>query len=162
MRQARKALAAPSPRPFPAQPDQYIERYSSEPGCKGADRLTLHSLRTTPASADTPSRSYRRLSVQVEATETSTLLDPDFREVGASGRLWSRAEMIRELPSDTADEDDAITVTDMHGVRLSGEIVLVTYISERCGRRARRSSLWRRSDRTWRVLYHQGTIVDGA
>lgn len=90
------------------------------------------------------------------------LLDPDFREVGASGRLWSRAEMIRELPSDAADEDDAITVTDMHGVRLSGEIVLVTYISERCGRRARRSSLWRRSDRTWRVLYHQGTIVDGA
>lgn len=90
------------------------------------------------------------------------LLDPDFREVGASGRIWTRPEMITALSADVADDEDGITVSDMYGVRLSEDVVLVTYMSKRSGRRVRRSSLWRRSESGWRVLYHQGTIVDDA
>ena len=45
---------------------------------------------------------------------------------------------------------------------LSPELVLLTYVSECDRRRARRMSLWRRSAGTWRVLYHQGTLLDAS
>jgi hypothetical protein len=37
--------------------------------------------------------------------------------------------------------------------------VLVTYVSERGERRARRSSVWRKTEDGWRVYFHQGTLI---
>lgn len=84
------------------------------------------------------------------------LLDPDFREVGVSGRCWARGEIISAL---AAEPGSRIDVADMEGAVLSDDLVLITYSSHRDGRRARRCSLWRRSGTVWRVLYHQGTVV---
>jgi hypothetical protein len=89
------------------------------------------------------------------------LLDPEFREVGASGRLWTRTAM-RAALADPEDGESPVQATDMHGQLLRPDLVLLTYLSDRAGRRARRSSLWRHSDARWRLLYHQGTPTDGA
>ncbi len=49
----------------------------------------------------------------------------------------------------------------MRGVLLAPDLVHLTYESVIAGRRARRSSLWRKGegDTGWRLYYHQGTPV---
>jgi hypothetical protein len=95
--------------------------------------------------------------VRGSADQLEELLDPDFEEIGKSGRLWSRGEMIAALVTDTDPEQHSINCSDMSGRAVGPGFVLLTYVTQVQGRRARRSSLWRQSTRGWRVLHHQGT-----
>jgi hypothetical protein len=95
--------------------------------------------------------------------EVERLLDPEFTEVGASGRRYTRAEMIAELhdhPGSSAD-GPRYEPSTMTGVLLAPGLVHLTYETRFEGRHARRSSLWRRRDGAtdWRMYYHQGTPV---
>ena len=107
-------------------------------------------------------RELALLSFQVRrsAHHVNELLDPEFREIGASGRLWTRAQMVAALADDPYDGEGAIGATQMAGAFVGPDVVLLTYVSNWQGRRARRSSLWRRSAGVWRLLHHQGTLVD--
>ena len=107
--------------------------------------------------------------VRSSAMALDELLDPEFTETGASGRRWTRAEILAELP----DEAEAgarpgspgphrIADHAMAGRRLAADVVMLTFETDHDGRRARRVSLWRRSGGRWRVLYHQGTLVPPA
>ena len=85
-------------------------------------------------------------------------LDAEFTEIGASGRLWTRAELIVAL----TEEDDVrepVPIVEVTGREVGPGLVLVTYLSDPEGRPARRSSLWRRSRGSWRLLHHQGTLL---
>lgn len=86
------------------------------------------------------------------------LLDPEFTEIGASGRLWARAQMIVALTEDEA-VPGPVPVVELTGRFAGPGLVLLTYLSDPDGRAARRSSLWRWSAGSWRVLHHQGTLV---
>jgi hypothetical protein len=97
--------------------------------------------------------------VRGSADQLEELLDPDFGEIGRSGRLWSRGEMIAALVADTDPEQHTINVSDMSGRKVGPGFVLLTYVTQVEGRRARRSSLWRLSRKGWRVLHHQGTPI---
>ncbi|MGV9525801.1 nuclear transport factor 2 family protein [Streptomyces cellulosae] len=96
-------------------------------------------------------------------SETLRLLDPEFVEVGASGRRYTYEEMVAELAEHpgSAEGGPVYEPSDIVGVLLAPGLVHLTY--ETCfeGRRARRSSLWRRRDEEtgWRMYYHQGTPV---
>jgi hypothetical protein len=85
------------------------------------------------------------------------LLDEDFREIGASGRLWNREETLEVLEAE--QDDELVAVADMEALQVADGVVLLTYVSDRAGRRARRSAIWRRVDGRWRLLHHQGTPV---
>lgn len=91
------------------------------------------------------------------------LLDPEFVEVGASGRRWSYEHMLAELPnmSGNSEEGPRYEPSEMSGVVLAPGLVHLTYETTIDGRRARRSSLWRkRSEESgWRMYYHQATPV---
>ena len=102
-------------------------------------------------------RESLRPEVRASAAALDRLLDPDFREIGASGRLWTRAAAIEAVP--TWEQTAPILDEDMEGRRLAGDLVLLTYVSDSDGRRARRSSLWRRSGGSWRMVFHQGTLL---
>lgn len=86
------------------------------------------------------------------------LIAPDFSEVGASGRVWDYAGMLGLLESQ-ADDDEEIEVTAVSGRRLAETIILVRWDSACQGRRARRTSLWRRDLEGWRLVHHQGTVL---
>lgn len=82
------------------------------------------------------------------------LLAPEFVEIGASGTRWSRAEIIESL----LDEDaGTIVVRGISARAIAEDVVLVAWSSEREGRRALRTSLWRREPSGWRLTHHQGT-----
>lgn len=90
------------------------------------------------------------------------LLDPEFVEIGASGRLWSRDAIIEMLVGGDDRVRAPLPTAEMTGRSAAPGVILLTYVSDPGGRAARRSSLWRRSGRSWRVLFHQGTRVSPA
>jgi hypothetical protein len=97
--------------------------------------------------------------VRASPSEVDALLDADYQEIGASGRLWTRASIIEALVEEPA-VGALVEASDMQGREVTPDLILLTYVTTRDGRRARRSSLWRRTDSTWRVLFHQGTPSD--
>ncbi|WP_018335510.1 DUF4440 domain-containing protein [Actinomycetospora chiangmaiensis] len=85
------------------------------------------------------------------------LIDPDFREYGASGRVWDRDAV---LGVEFGPDHEPLVVSDEAAVRLADDAVLVTYRTRRRERTVLRSSVWRREPGgPWRVLFHQGTPV---
>ncbi|MFI8823692.1 DUF4440 domain-containing protein [Streptomyces sp. NPDC053431] len=108
-------------------------------------------------------------AARVSAAEARDLLDPEFVEVGASGRRWTYEEMLAALPElDGATEDGPrYEPSAMRGVLLAPGLVHLTYETVIAGRRARRSSIWRARAHAgagadgagWRLWYHQATPV---
>lgn len=77
---------------------------------------------------------------------------PDFWEVGASGRRYSRDYVLAEL-------ERRWETADFHGRRLSHEVYLLTYTLFQGKRQTRRATIWQRTVAGWKILFHQGTIV---
>ncbi|MCM2575851.1 nuclear transport factor 2 family protein [Streptomyces meridianus] len=102
-------------------------------------------------------------AVRASRSAAEQLLDPDFVEVGKSGRRWKREEMLAELPAFETSRHTGprIEVSRMTGVQLAPGLVHLTYETVVGGARARRSSLWRKGDdgTGWRVYYHHATPV---
>lgn len=87
----------------------------------------------------------------------TTLLHPEFREIGTSGRLWDRNTIIAELTSDDAPRPGPLTASRMHGEQLCADLVQLLFDTESKGLRSHRSSLWRLTDDGWRLYFHQAT-----
>lgn len=105
-------------------------------------------------------------AVRLSRSAAEALLDPEFVEVGASGRRWTYEEMLAALPElDGGDVDGPrFEPSGMAGVVLGPGLVHLTYECVIGGARSRRSSLWRRveGEGSWRLYYHQGTPVPDA
>jgi hypothetical protein len=89
------------------------------------------------------------------------VMAPDYWEVGASGRRYSRDIILRTLKqSPPVDAASAGWQSSDYGLRRLGpEIYLFTYKLRQVERLSRRTTLWQMTGEGWRILYHQGTIV---
>ncbi|WP_234310793.1 MULTISPECIES: DUF4440 domain-containing protein [unclassified Streptomyces] len=87
----------------------------------------------------------------------AALLHPDFHEFGASGRHGGRAAVIAALAETTDLESPPVVTSRMRGVQLAPDLVHLTFDTECDGRRAHRSSLWRRTETGWLLYFHQAT-----
>ncbi|MFI6249144.1 DUF4440 domain-containing protein [Streptomyces sp. NPDC051016] len=91
------------------------------------------------------------------------LLDPEFVEVGASGRRFTHEQMLAQLPDKAGASKDGprYEPSGMTGVVLAPGLVLVTFDARLGDRRSRHSSLWRSQDGEtgWRMYYHHATVV---
>ena len=96
-------------------------------------------------------------AIRSDAGAVDALLAEDFAEIGQSGRLWSREEMLRSIASFNPSEGEPVPVTDMHSLLIAPQLVLLRYVSGATGVRVRRSSIWRLDGDRWRVVFHQGT-----
>ncbi|GMA41872.1 DUF4440 domain-containing protein [Mobilicoccus caccae] len=86
------------------------------------------------------------------------LLSSEFIEVGASGRRWELSTILDLLEQESGEPDTAeIGIDSLEARPLSKDLVQVFWDSTRDGRRARRTSLWRRAADGWEQIYHQGT-----
>ena len=85
------------------------------------------------------------------------LLHASFREIGKSGRLWTRDELIDVMTGSDAVELQSAVVTGEHVELVAPDLALLTYKLDANGERSRRSSLWRIADGRPRLVFHQGT-----
>lgn len=91
----------------------------------------------------------------------AAVMAPDYWEVGASGRRYSR-EFVLQMMGETppVDAQSVDWATSEHGLRaLSADTYLFTYTLRQHARVTRRATIWQQAPGGWRILYHQGTIV---
>src|SRR4051812_48468164 len=89
-------------------------------------------------------RAERRLldpAVRSDAAELGLLLDESFTEIGQSGRLWTRGEVLRELNASAALE--SVEISESEVTPLSADLYLLTYRLVVGQNASRRSSIWR-------------------
>ncbi len=88
----------------------------------------------------------------------------DFWEVGASGRRYARQFVFKVLDERKAKpEPDVWETSDFHCRKLADDVYLLTYTLLQDGTRlTRRSTIWQRAEDGWKIIYHQGTVVEGA
>ena len=96
-------------------------------------------------------------------SDWESMTSPDFWEVGASGTVYARADVLAVLDGRYADPDydpmEGLAVDDFAVRRLAGEAWLATYRLWQGDRLTRRSSIWRHEGGRWILLYHQGTVI---
>ncbi len=90
------------------------------------------------------------------------VLAPDFIEIGSSGHVWTRAEILEALHAEPPNT--SITIESFELVELAPDVLLATYDAIALGAdgapiRRRRSSIWVREDDRWQLSFNQGTPI---
>ncbi len=89
------------------------------------------------------------------------MMAPAFCEIGASGRLYTREFVLDLLTERHAQPHDDVWETSEFRCRpLAEEVYMLTYTLLQDGqRKTRRTTIWQRTLEGWKILFHQGTIV---
>ena len=86
---------------------------------------------------------------------------PDFWEVGATGRRYSREYIWSVLEKRWSElGDDPWETSAFHCRQVSPDTYLLTYTLLQEGRRSRRLTVWQKTSDGWQIVYHQGTVVE--
>ena len=94
------------------------------------------------------------------------LLCEEFEEIGSSGWITGREQVIAWLK--TKNRDERWEFTEFSVRILSPDLVLATYRATKAGqvdsvsKGSRRSSIWKRADNKWCMLFHQATRIADA
>jgi hypothetical protein len=106
---------------------------------------------------------FHRPELGTSRRDFENMMDASFWEVGASGRRYSREFILDTLENRLSQRVVDIWETQgFHCLEIAPENYLVTYTLLQGRRVTRRATLWRRSTTGWKILYHQGTLVDPA
>ncbi|WP_427016475.1 RNase H family protein [Pseudarthrobacter sp. P1] len=141
---ALPAAAAPFELPGHEQPDLFssLEEEFAPAGGTAVDAVVaLERELLTP-------------SVRADVSRVAVLLHPDFEEIGASGRMWTRDAVLASMDQGAAKAPSMdVLAVDL----LDPATALLTYRSTDHRGTALRSSLWRLLEGQWRLRFHQGT-----
>jgi hypothetical protein len=89
------------------------------------------------------------------------MTDVEFWEIGASGQRYEREFVLDRLESRPPNPAEANWLKrDFECREIATDNFLVTYTLIQGARITRRATLWRRTEAGWKVLYHQGTLVE--
>ncbi len=98
---------------------------------------------------------------RTDVAALTALLTPDFREFGASGRIFTRESILHLLRTET--DFTPPEITNFEARELTPTHALVTYQTTRPDTPGQltsiRSSLWTLRDHRWQLLFHQGTRI---
>ncbi|WP_395947025.1 DUF4440 domain-containing protein [Caedibacter taeniospiralis] len=87
----------------------------------------------------------------------------EFWEVGASGNVYTKQDVIDTLLKRYSEPEyqDIWEAKDFTLTQIAADNYLLTYVLiQNTTRVTRRSTIWRRVNDAWKILYHQGTVVE--
>jgi hypothetical protein len=103
---------------------------------------------------------FHRAGFGKSRRDIEKMIAPEFWEVGASGRRYSRQFVLSTLEKRYENStEDIWEVGDFHCVEIAADNYLATYTLIQGQRVTRRATIWRRAADDWQVVYHQGTVV---
>jgi len=107
---------------------------------------------------------FHRLEWGTARADFEKMMAPGFWETGASGRRYSREFVLDELERRYASPplEDDWECCDFHCQKLADNVYLLTYSMRQGARETRRSTIWERAGADWKIVFHQGTIVQAA
>ncbi len=104
---------------------------------------------------------FHRRQFGTSRADLEAMIAEDFWEIGASGKVYRRDYVIETSleryeggpePHDWPCQDFTLTV-------LADELFLLSYVLEEPKRITRHSTIWRRADGGWKIVFHQGTPI---
>jgi hypothetical protein len=107
---------------------------------------------------------FHRAEFGTTRADFDRLMADDYWETGASGRRYSRDSILDALEKRFAVPDtDVWETSGFLCRRLAENTYLLTYTLLQAKQRlTRRATIWRSTPGGWKILYHQGTIVQDA
>jgi hypothetical protein len=106
---------------------------------------------------------FHRRELGTTRADFEATTSPDFWEVGASGRIYTREAVWELLERRYADPEywttDTWDTDEFNCREIGPDTYLLTYVLREGVRVTRRLTVWRRTERGWQILYHQGTLV---
>lgn len=132
-------------------PDEIVEEILEHIKCDTLSKSTIEHI----------INQEKRLLDRTEPQENlSTLIDDAFIEIGSSATHYNKADVVQWLST----EDQSIrSGTDFFARLLANNCVLLTYTSHIQNvlgapvKKALRSSIWRKQNNIWQMVFHQGT-----
>ena len=104
---------------------------------------------------------FHRPEFGTTRADVESMVDDDFWEVGASGRRYTRSYILEVLESRAqTPEEDPWETSDFRCQELAAGLYLLTYTLRQGERVTRRTTIWRRSEDDWKIVFHQGTLVE--
>ncbi len=101
-------------------------------------------------------------SIRRSPDDVKMLLTDDFVEIGAAGKVYDLDAIVTELRTETPF---FWTVSDFTTRPLGPGLIMVNYQititvgPQQTRKRSLRTSIWKQFDRTWRMVFHQGTAL---
>jgi hypothetical protein len=140
-----------------SQPDSWITE--TEPSFS-----TAPELRGVLAELSAREPIFHRPELGASRGDFERMTAEDYWETGASGRRYSRRAVLDGLEERfSVPHDDVWETRDFQCRRLGPETYLLTYtLLQDHQRLTRRATIWQRTAEGWKIVYHQGTIVQEA
>lgn len=103
---------------------------------------------------------FHRAEFGTARKDFDKMIAPEFWEVSASGRRFSREFVLSTLEERYKNPIEAVwEIGDFHCLEIAADNYLMTYTLFQGERVTRRATIWRRTPDGWQIVYHQGTIV---
>lgn len=100
-------------------------------------------------------------TISTTKQEIENLLDENFWEVGASGKRYNREVVSKVLEERANKKNGEIwTNSNFHCTEIAENNYLLTYTVAQGERVTQRSSIWRKYETGFKLVYHQGTVVE--
>jgi hypothetical protein len=105
---------------------------------------------------------FHRAEFGTTRADSERMTLPEFWEVGASGRRYSREAVLDELERRFASpHEDVWETSDFRCQRLAVGVYLMTYtLLQDAKRQTRRATIWKKIESGWKIVFHQGTMVE--
>ena len=107
---------------------------------------------------------FHRPEFGTTRADFDAMMAPEFWETGASGKRYNREEVLDVLQNRHAPPHaDKWETSEFRCQSLANDLYLLTYTLLQNGvRLTRRATIWRRTEAGWKIVYHQGTMVEDA
>jgi len=91
--------------------------------------------------------------------ELDELLADDFLEFGSSGNSYDKKAIIDSVKRFNTSNSIQLSVTNFKIKLLASDVLLATYKTFRYNdsKYALRSSIWKKNEVSWQMIFHQGT-----
>jgi hypothetical protein len=106
---------------------------------------------------------FHRPELGTARADFEKMMVDDYWEIGASGRRYDRVSILHELERRySGPYEDVWETSDFECRRLASSVYLLTYkLVQNHKRHTRRSTIWQSTPAGWKIVYHQGTLIEG-
>jgi hypothetical protein len=104
---------------------------------------------------------FHRPEFGITRADFANMMIEDYWETGASGRRYAQAFILDALEARYSGPcNDVWETRDFQCRKLAEDVYLLTYtLLQDETRLTRRATIWQRTAAGWKIVYHQGTVV---
>lgn len=93
--------------------------------------------------------------VRNDVTKLNLLISDSFKEIGSTGSIYSKQDLIEKLPGSIIGYVEA---SGWSAEFLSEGICMVNFKINKDNKTSLRTSIWSLEDESWKLRFHQSTI----